>query len=162
MNRYKFIMNSWIDRYIKVYIELSIQKYKHDAHCTFKKLKLPWAPSVTWQTETQEFRGYLGKGGKGSILEIISLIKIVPYGAAMWKHGRVKGHRVWGTEEDNTGCSLNIVFFPIYEKYSGLWPFSVFPRCQCVHTHHAGRTPALQQNWQSSEKSQHFKEKHNI
>ena len=26
----------------------------------------------------------------------------------------------------------------------------------------AGRTPALQQNWQSSEKSQHFKEKNPI
>ena len=41
----------------------------------------------------------------------------------------------------------------------GLWFFSVFPRCQCVYTHQAGRTPALQQNWQSSEISQHFKEK---
>ena len=46
----------------------------------------------------------------------------------------------------DTGCSLNIVFFPIFKKYSGLWPFSVFPRCQCVYTHQAGRTPALQQN----------------
>ena len=27
-------------------------------------------------------------------------------------------------------------------------PFSVFPRCQCVYTHKAGRTPALEQNWQ--------------
>ena len=25
-----------------------------------------------------------------------------------------------------------------------------------------GQTPALQQNWKSSEKAQHFKEKHNI
>ena len=32
--------------------------------------------------------------------------------------------------------------------------FSVFPRRQCVYTHRAGRTPVLQQNWQSSEKSQ--------
>ena len=47
-------------------------------------------------------------------------------------------------------------------KYSGLLPFSVFPRCQCVCTHQAGRTSALQQSWQSSEKSQNFKEKHNI
>ena len=38
-------------------------------------------------------------------------------------------------------------------------PNSVFPRCQCVYTHQAGRKPALQQNWQSSEKSQNFKEK---
>ena len=57
------------------------------------------------------------------------------------------------------GCSLNIVFFPKILKYSRLWPFSVFPRCQCVYTHKAGRKPALQQKWQSSEKSQHFKEK---
>ena len=32
-------------------------------------------------------------------------------------------------------------------------------RCQCVYTHQAGRTQALQQNWQSSEKSQNLKEK---
>ena len=58
------------------------------------------------------------------------------------------------------GCSLNIVFF-LFFKYSGLWPISVFPRCQCVYTHQAGRKLALQQNWQSSEKS-YVKEKHNI
>ena len=29
----------------------------------------------------------------------------------------------------------------------------------CVHTHRAGRTPALQQFWQSLEKSQNVKEK---
>ena len=51
------------------------------------------------------------------------------------------------------------VSFPNFEKYSGLCPFSVFPRCQCVYTHQAGRKQALQQNWQSSEKSQNFKEK---
>ena len=37
--------------------------------------------------------------------------------------------------------------------------FLCFPWFQCVYTHQAGRTPALQLNWQSSEKSQHFKEK---
>ena len=31
--------------------------------------------------------------------------------------------------------------FPKILKYSGLWLFSVFPRCQCVYTHQAGRTP---------------------
>ena len=31
-------------------------------------------------------------------------------------------------------------------KYSGLWPFSVFPRCQCVYTM-AVQTPALQENY---------------
>ena len=51
------------------------------------------------------------------------------------------------------------LFFPKILKYSGLWPFPIFPLYQCVYTHQAGRTPALQQNWQSSEKSQNFKEK---
>ena len=51
----------------------------------------------------------------------------------------------------STRCSLNIVFFQKILEYSGLWPISVFPRCQCVYTHQAGRTPALQQNWKSSE-----------
>ena len=62
----------------------------------------------------------------------------------------------------DTGRSLIIVFFEDFKIYSGLWPLSVSPRwCQCVYTM-AGQTPALQQNLQSSEKSQHFKEKHNI
>ena len=59
----------------------------------------------------------------------------------------------------HTGCSLNIVFFSDFLKNI---PSSVFPRCQCVYTHQAGRKPALQQNWQSSEKSQNFKEKNTI
>ena len=33
-----------------------------------------------------------------------------------------------------TGCSLNIMFFSKILKYSELFPFSVFPRCQCVNT----------------------------
>ena len=57
---------------------------------------------------------------------------------------------------------IKYCFFSKILKYSGLWPFSVFPRCQCVYTHQAGRTPAQQQNWQSSENSQNLKEKHNI
>ena len=47
------------------------------------------------------------------------------------------------------------VFFRFFKNI----PNSVFPRCQCVYTHQAGRKPALQHNWQSSEKSQNFKEK---
>ena len=43
--------------------------------------------------------------------------------------------------------------------YPRLWPLSVFSQCQCMYTHQAGRTPALQQNWQSSEKSWNYKEK---
>ena len=58
-----------------------------------------------------------------------------------------------------TGCSLNIVFLPKILKYSGFWLFSVIPRFQCVYTHQAGRKLALHQSWQSSEKSQNFKEK---
>ena len=61
-----------------------------------------------------------------------------------------------------TGCLLNIVFFSKILKYipdSGRSQFS-----SVVYTDDimAGRAPALQQIWQSSEKSQHFKEKHNI
>ena len=54
--------------------------------------------------------------------------------------------------------SVFFVFFSRILKYSRLLPLFVFPRCECVYTHQAGRTPALQQNWQSSEESQHFKE----
>ena len=54
---------------------------------------------------------------------------------------------------------IKYCLFSEFLKYSGLLPFSVFSLCQCVYTHQAGRTPALQQNWQSSEKSQNFKEK---
>ena len=72
----------------------------------------------------------------------------------------------WGKDfprlSSATGCSLNIVFFPKILEYSGLWPFSVFPWCQFLYTHQAGRTPALKQNWPSSEKSQNFKEKNAI
>ena len=51
------------------------------------------------------------------------------------------------------------VFFPNFSKYSEL----CFPTVSvCVYTYQAGRKPALQQNWQSSEKSQNYKEKHNI
>ena len=48
------------------------------------------------------------------------------------------------------------VFFKDFKLFRTLL-FSVFPRCQCVYTHQA----AMQQNWQSSEKFQNFKEKHN-
>ena len=57
-----------------------------------------------------------------------------------------------GNQSVTQGVHLILCFFPKIFKYSGLWSFSVFPRCQCVYTHQAGRTPALQQNWQSSEK----------
>ena len=52
------------------------------------------------------------------------------------------------------GCAL----YYFFQKNLNI-PDSVFPRRQCVYTHEAGRTPALQQNRQSSEKSQHFKKK---
>ena len=59
------------------------------------------------------------------------------------------------------GVHSILCFFEDFKIYSGLWPLSVSPRCQCVYTM-AGQTPVLQPNWQSSEISQHFKEKHNI
>ena len=59
-----------------------------------------------------------------------------------------------------TGCLLNIVFFSKDFRIFRTLVFLCFPLVSmCVHTHQAGRTPALQQNWQSSEKSQNFKEK---
>ena len=50
----------------------------------------------------------------------------------------------------------------VFSKILIYIPDSVFSRCQCVYTDQAGRTPALQQNWQSSENSKKFKEKQNI
>ena len=59
-------------------------------------------------------------------------------------------------DERGTGCSLNIVFFSeFFEKFRTLFSFGV----SVLYTHQAGRKPAMRQNWQSSEKSQHFKEK---
>ena len=49
-----------------------------------------------------------------------------------------------------------VFFFLKILKYSGLLPFSM---SVCVYTRQAGRTPGLQQNWQSSEKFQNIKEK---
>ena len=65
------------------------------------------------------------------------------------------------TDVGDTGCPLNIVILEDFKIYSGIWPLSVSPRCQCLYTM-AGYTPELQQNLQSSEKSQHFKEKQNF
>ena len=53
------------------------------------------------------------------------------------------------------------VFSKIFKVYSGLWPHSVSPWCQCVYTM-AGQTPALQQNLQTSEKSQHLRKKQHL
>ena len=63
----------------------------------------------------------------------------------------------------NTGCSLNIVFFPKILKYSGLLPFSVLPRCQCVFlvsvcTHTRQETSAAAE-LAEFRKIQNFKEK---
>ena len=58
------------------------------------------------------------------------------------------------------GVDYILCFFKDFKTYSGLCPFTIFPWCQGVYTT-AGQTPALQQNLQSSEKSQHLKEKHN-
>ena len=58
----------------------------------------------------------------------------------------IKHYAILNIASSSTGCSSNIVFFPKILEYSGLWSFSVFPRCKCVYTHQAGRTPALQQN----------------
>ena len=36
----------------------------------------------------------------------------------------------WEKLLEGTGCSLNSVFFEDFKIHSGLWPFSVSPRCQ--------------------------------
>ena len=48
----------------------------------------------------------------------------------------------------------------VFSKILIYFPDSIFSLCQCVYTQQAGRTPALQQNWQSSENSKNFKENH--
>ena len=55
----------------------------------------------------------------------------------------------------STGCSLNIAFFRFFKNIpdSGLSLFSLGVSV-CTHTRQVEN-----QNWQSSEKSQHFKEK---
>ena len=58
-----------------------------------------------------------------------------------------------------TGSSLNIVFFSTDSKIFRTLAFLCFPSVSvCVYTCRAGRTSALQQNWQGLEKSQNFKE----
>ena len=47
------------------------------------------------------------------------------------------------------GVHLILCFFEDFNIFSGLCLLS----CQYVYTRQAGRTPALQQNWQSSENS---------
>ena len=62
----------------------------------------------------------------------------------------------------HTGCSLNIVFFSKILKYIPDSGLTRFPLGVSVCTQWQVKPQRLQQNWQSSEKSQHFKEKHNI
>ena len=59
------------------------------------------------------------------------------------------------------GVHQILCFFEDLKIYSGLWPLSVLPRRQCVYTM-AGQTPALQQNWQSSEKNKKISGKNTI
>ena len=51
------------------------------------------------------------------------------------------------------------VSFENFKIYSGLWLLSLPALCTRTTKWQVCRTPALQQNWQSSEKSQHYKEK---
>ena len=55
-----------------------------------------------------------------------------------------------------------LVFFLQILEYSGLWPFSVFPRwCQCVYTQQAGITSAAAE-LAEFRKIRNFKEKNTI
>ena len=61
---------------------------------------------------------------------------------------------------EDTSCSLNIVFFRRFLYIFLTLAYLGFPldASVCTLDTMAGQTSALQQNWQSSEKSQHFKE----
>ena len=62
--------------------------------------------------------------------------------------------------QDGTGCSIKYCVFSKDFRLFRTLVLLCFPSVSvCVHTHQAGRTPALDQNSQSSEKSQNFKEK---
>ena len=61
-------------------------------------------------------------------------------------------HNIYTEGSINTGCSLSIVFiFEDVKIYSRLrfhqclyWPFTAFPRCQCVYTKLHARTARWQ------------------
>ena len=67
------------------------------------------------------------------------------------------------TQPPSTGSRTHMILLIIYRVFIKYYVFfedfkilrilffAVFPRCQCVYQ--AGRTPALQQHWQSSENS---------
>ena len=48
-------------------------------------------------------------------------------------------------------------FFKDFKIYSGLWPLSVSPWCQCVGVHNGRSNASAAENFQSSEKSQYIK-----
>ena len=98
----------------------------------------------------------VGAGDEGGMLEFAFIISIWDWNETL--------HSTYLSVQDIVirGVNLILCFFEDFKIYSGLWSFSVSPRCQCVYTHQAGRKQALHQNWQSSEKLQNYKEKHNI
>ena len=55
-----------------------------------------------------------------------------------------------------------LCFFPKIFKYSGLWPFSVFPLCQCVYTHQAGRKRGCSRIGRVQKNHNILRKKHNI
>ena len=74
------------------------------------------------------------------------------------KHGDVDTGPSGFKRIDRYRVFIKIVFFSKILKYSGLWPFSVLPRCR-VYTHKAGRRPALAAELAEFRKIQNFKEK---
>ena len=83
------------------------------------------------------------RGGHGRV----TLPNIKNRNPAEWRYRVFIKYCVWFFEDFKIFRTLAFLGFPSVSV--------------CVYTM-AGQTPALQQNWQSSEKSQHFKEKHNI
>ena len=69
-----------------------------------------------------------------------------------WNHSSILhlSAGIWLLVRRSSSYRVFIKYCVFFEDFKIL-PFSVFPRCQCVYTHRAGRKPALQQNWQSSE-----------
>ena len=65
-------------------------------------------------------------------------------------HGRISFVQYRTIQGGGDTNFIEYCVFPKILKYSGLWPLSVCLGVS-VCTHQAGRTPALKQNWKSSE-----------
>ena len=116
--------------------------------------------TTDWQTRLQIFTSNKSRRSR-SILDVKRYWRYFILGREAFENGatqvEIQVNKLFYMIQ---GVHKILCFLPKILKYSGLWPFSVFPRCQFVYTQQAGRKPALlQQNLQCSEKSQNVKEK---